>query len=240
MDVVRQGFGAGGFDGVEAISEHGAEDLDHLPVAARLSFQLAPHTAQGRWQIPLLERRPVAQCAGLAGQNRDVMERVADRLATTEGPIMAGHDLTVLPAFQPVGIGADLDGPPDRTGVDRVAVLVEAHEAGLGDGGRHCMEAVERADIGHQARTLLLEHLPDRPVRNVGMFVRLGVGDASVLEPGVQFGIGSELRARHEEPPPEHAHLVLDLALLPARGRGARPFIEGAIGSSPMDGGSTR
>ena len=50
------------------------------------------------------------------------------------------------------------------------------------------MEAVERADIGHQARTLLLEHVPDRPVRNVGMSVRLGVGDASVLEPGVQFG----------------------------------------------------
>ena len=215
MDVVRQGFGAGGFDGVEAISEHGAEDLDHLPVAARLSFQLAPHTAQGRWQIPLLERRPVAQCAGLAGQNRDVMERVVDRLATAEGPIMASHGLTILPAFQPVGIGADLDGPPDRTGVDRVAVLVEAHETGLGDRGRHCMEAVERADIGHEARTLLLEHLPDRPVRNVGMFVRLGVGDASVLEPGVQFGIGSELRPRHEEPPPEHAHLVLDLTLLP-------------------------
>jgi len=51
------------------------------------------------------------------------------------------------------------------------------------------MEAVERADIGHQARTLLLEHLPDRLVRDVGMFVRLGVGDASVLEPGIQFGI---------------------------------------------------
>jgi hypothetical protein len=27
----------------------------------------------------------------------------------------------------------------------------------------------------------------------------------------IQFGIGSELRPRHEEPPPEHAHLVLDL-----------------------------
>ena len=78
------------------------------------------------------------------------------------------------------------------------------------------MEAVERADIGHQARTLLLEHVPDRPVRNVGMSVRLGVSDASVLEPGVQFGTGSELRPRHEEPPPEHTHLVLDPTFLPA------------------------
>jgi hypothetical protein len=53
------------------------------------------------------------------------------------------------------------------------------------------------------------------------MPVRLGIGDASVLEPGVQLGIGFELRPRHEEPPPEHAHLVLDLTLLPARGRRA-------------------
>jgi len=43
---------------------------------------------------------------------------------------MATDDLAVLPAFQAVGISADLDGSPDRAGVDRVAVLVEAHEAG--------------------------------------------------------------------------------------------------------------
>ena len=109
MDVVSQGLRTSGFNGVQSIDEHGAEDLDHLPVAARLSFQLAPHTVQGRWQIPLLERRPVAQCAGLAGQNRDVMERVVYRLAATEGALMPPHDLTVLPAFKPVGIGTDLD-----------------------------------------------------------------------------------------------------------------------------------
>jgi hypothetical protein len=81
------------------------------------------------------------------------------------------------------------------------------------------MESVERADIGHQARALLFEHLPDRLVRNVGVPVRLGIGNAPVLEPGIQLGKGFELRARHEEPPPEHAHLVLDLPLLPARRR---------------------
>ena len=50
MNVVRQGLGAGGFDGVEAIGEHGAEDLDDLPITAGLSFQLALHTAQGPWR----------------------------------------------------------------------------------------------------------------------------------------------------------------------------------------------
>ena len=64
------------------------------------------------------------------------------------------------------------------------------------------MEAVERADIGHQARTLLCKHLPDRLVRNVGVPVRLGIGNAPVLEPGIQLGKRFELRAGHEEPPP--------------------------------------
>lgn len=118
MDVVRQGLGAGGFDGVQAIGEHGTEDLDYLPITAGLSFELTLHTAQGRWQIPVLERRPVAQRAGFAGQDRDVMERVVDRLAAAEGTIMAGDNLTILPAFQPVGIGAYLDRTADRAGVD--------------------------------------------------------------------------------------------------------------------------
>lgn len=77
------------------------------------------------------------------------------------------------------------------------------------------MEAIERADIGDQARPLGLKHLPNRLVRDVGMLVRLGMGDASVLEPGIQLGVGFELRPRHEEPPSKHANLVLDLTLLP-------------------------
>jgi hypothetical protein len=96
--------------------EHGAEDFEHPSVSTRLSFELALDPAHGRRQIPVLERRPVAQGAGLAGQNRDVMERVVDGLIATEGAIMAGHDLSVLPAFQPVGIGVDLDGKSGRAG----------------------------------------------------------------------------------------------------------------------------
>ncbi len=125
---------------------------------------------------------------------------------------MAGHDLTVLPAFQPVGIGADLDRPSDRTGVDRVTVLVEPHEAGFGHRRGNGMESVERVDIRHQARTLFFENFPDRLVREVRVPVRLGVGETAIVEPGVQFRIRFALRPWHEEPPPEHTHLVLDLA----------------------------
>lgn len=216
MNAMGQGLGAGGFDGVQPINEHGAKDIDHLPVAAGLSLELALNTAQGRWQIPFLERRSVTQGTGLAGQDRYIMQGIVDGVVASEGTHMATDDLTVLPAFQAIGIGADLDRPSDRTGVDRVTVLVEPHETGFGHRRGDGMESVERADIRHQVRTLLFEHLPDRLVRDVGMFVRLGIGDASILEPGVHLGKGFELRSRHEEPPPEHAHLVLDLALLPA------------------------
>ena len=60
MDIVRERLGAGGFDGIEAIGEHGAEDLDHLPVAAGLALQLAPHTPQSRRLLPSLEGCPIA------------------------------------------------------------------------------------------------------------------------------------------------------------------------------------
>ncbi len=134
---------------------------------------------------------------------------------------MAADDPTILPAFQSICVGSDLDRSADGTGIDRVTVLVEAHEAGLGHRCRHRVESVERADIGHQARALFLEHLPDRLVPHLRMRVCPSIGQASVLEPGVQLGIGLELRTRHEEPPPHHAHLVLDLTLLPVRRRGA-------------------
>lgn len=83
------------------------------------------------------------------------------------------------------------------------------------------MESIERADIRHQTRALFFECFPNRLVRDVRVFVRPGMVDASVFEPGIQLGIRSELRPRHEEPPPERTHLVLDLAFLPARSWGA-------------------
>jgi hypothetical protein len=144
------------------------------------------------------------------------MQGIVDGVVAPEDPIVARDDLAVLPAFQPVGVGPDLDRPPDCTGVDRVAVLVEPHETGLGHRRRNRVESIERADIGDQVRPFGLEHLPDRLVGHVGMLVRFGVGDAPIFEPGIQLSVGFELGSRHEEPLPDHADLVLDLALLPA------------------------
>jgi hypothetical protein len=96
MDVVGQSLGAGGFDGLQPVGEHGPEDLDHLPVAAGLAFELALNPAQGRWQVPVLEGGSVAQGAWFARQNRDVMKRIVDRLAATEGALMPPYLASAL------------------------------------------------------------------------------------------------------------------------------------------------
>lgn len=75
---------------------------------------------------------------------------------------------------------------------------------------------VERADVGHQARALVLEHFPDRSIPKLLVRMGLGPGNAAILEPGIEFGVALELGPRHEEPPPDYADLVLHLPLLPA------------------------
>ena len=52
------------------------------------ALQPAPHPLHGRRQHPVLERRAVAQRAGLAGQHRHVVPGIVDRLAAAEA---SGH-----------------------------------------------------------------------------------------------------------------------------------------------------
>ena len=182
MDVVRQRLGAGGVDGVQAIGEHGAQDVDHLSVAAGLALQLALHPADRNRQVPRLERSSVAQGTGFAGQDGDVVQGVIDGFAAPEGTRVAADDSAVLPAFEPIGIGLDLDRTPHGAGIDGVSVVVEPHEAGLGDGSRNRVESIERANVGHQARSLFFEYLPDRLLPHLGVFV------CSRIRPAPVFG----------------------------------------------------
>src|SRR6188472_1092680 len=86
---------------------------------------------------------------------------------------MIGDDAAVLTDLDSVRIGSDLDRPSDRAGADRVAVIVEPHEAGLRDRSRHRMEAIEAARIGHERRPLGLKGLPDGPIPELGMAMGL-------------------------------------------------------------------
>ena len=49
MDIVRQSLGAGGFHGFDPVGQHGAQDVDHLPVTSGLTLQFAPHAADWGW-----------------------------------------------------------------------------------------------------------------------------------------------------------------------------------------------
>ena len=139
---------------------------------------------------------------------------------------MFGDDPPVLADHDAVRIGVDFDGTADRTGGHRVFVVIEAHQAGLRDRRRHCMEPVEPASIGNELRPFRLEHFPDRLFGQFWMTVRLGVDDALVGEPGIQLVVAFEPKPRREEALTHEPDLVLDLTLLPAGRRRAGDRID--------------
>ena len=70
-----QRLGAGGLDRRQTMIEHRAEHFDELLIAVGMLLQLCANLSQRGRQIPILERRAVAQCARLAHQHRQIMPR---------------------------------------------------------------------------------------------------------------------------------------------------------------------
>src|SRR6516165_9059647 len=149
------------------------------------------------------------------------MPRIVDCLATPMAAGMFRDDATILANDNAIGIGMDVDRPPDGAGVHRVLVVVEAHQAGLRHRRRQRVEAVEPATIRDEIWPLLLEDVPYRLVRPFRMGMHLGVGDTFVGQPGVQLIVGFDPKPRREKTFPDQTDLVLDLTLLPTRGRRA-------------------
>src|SRR2546421_8634004 len=106
----------------------------------------------------------------------------------------------------------DFDRTPYGVCHHRVFVVVEAHQAGLRDRRRHCVEAVEPTGIGNKLWPLRLEHLPDRLLTQLRMAMRLGIGNAPVGEPGIHLLVALEPQARREEALADEPDLILDLA----------------------------
>jgi len=159
---------------------------------------------------------------------------VGDLIAPELARVLSHHD-AVLRDVDALGIGMNVDRPPDGLGGDRVLVAIEAHEAGLGDRGADGVEAVEGAAIRHEDRPLGLQHLEDRLLLLLRMSLRLRVGDALVGEPPVEIVERLEDGARREEPLADHTHLVLDLSLLPARRRRARGGLDQMVAHQPLE-----
>jgi hypothetical protein len=84
---------------------------------------------------------------------------------------MLGNNPAVLADYDTVRIGLDFNGPPNGARRHRVFVVVEAHQAGLGDRGGHGMEAVKATGIGDEPRSLSFEDFPDGSVRELRMSV---------------------------------------------------------------------
>ena len=185
MDVVRQSLRACCFNGVQSIGQNGPEDIDHLAVAARLTFKLLSHTPNGKGQFPFFERSTVAQSAGFAREHRQIVQRIIECFAATEGAFVLTNDLSILPTFQPIRIGAYLHGTTNCAGIDGVTVVIEPDQTGLGYRCRGRVESIKGADIWDQAGALFLEHFPDGPVAHLRVFVRLGIGDAAIFKPCV-------------------------------------------------------
>ncbi len=180
MNAVSDRLGAGCFDGRQAVGQNRVEDVDHLPIAVVGIGELAPYTFNRRRKHPVLEGSAVAQGTGFASQHRHVMPGIVDGIAATERASMLGNDASVLTDHNPVGVGMNLDRPPDGAGRDRVFVVVEAHQAGLRDRCRHRVESVEPAGIGNELWPFRLEHLPHRLLRLFRVAMCLGVGDAFI------------------------------------------------------------
>ena len=107
-DAGVQGFADRVVDRVQAVDQHRRQHAHEAPVGLVAAAQLAPQPGQGRRQRPVQERRAVAQRAGLAGQDRQVVPGIIDRPAPAEAAGVLGHHLAGAAHDDPVGIGADL------------------------------------------------------------------------------------------------------------------------------------
>src|SRR5512132_316181 len=150
------------------------------------------------------------------------MPGVVEAAAAAKAAGVLADNSPVLPNDDAIGIGLDLDRPADGTRGHRVLVVVEANEASLRDRSGDGVEAIEPPGNRHQVRPLRREHLPDRLLGDLGMLVRLGVGDAAIEQQGIQLLVAGYPQPRREETLASQPDLVLDLPLFPTGGRRAR------------------
>src|SRR6202035_5779980 len=114
-----------------------------ISVAIIRAPQLTPHELQAGRQEPVLEGGAVTQGTGLPGEHRHVMPGIVDRLAAAEAAAMLAGDCALLADHNVIGIGLDLDRPSHGARGDRVLVVIEAYQAGLGDRRLRRVEPVE-------------------------------------------------------------------------------------------------
>lgn len=168
------------------------------------------------------------RCAGRRACGPELADNARDRkwCVPPEVTLMFPDDLFAAADDDPVRIGAHLHRPARRPGHDRVAVAVEADEAGAGNGMLALMETVEGRQDRLKDRPLHLQRLGHGYIAALGMGVMLGPAPALSLEPSVELGQAREPKPGLEEARPDRLYLLLDLPFPippPACRRSVRP-----------------
>ena len=129
---------------------------------------------------------------------------------------MFGNDGIATANDDSICIGSDLDRTPGCLGHYRVAVTIEADQAGAGDRVLGLVEPVERRQHRLQRWPLSGQRFGNRHIAILGMRLHRCPAEALGLQPPVQLLEAGEPQPGLEEPPPDRLDLVLYLPLLPA------------------------
>lgn len=203
-------------DRSKTIGGHASEYGDHLSVTVIDALQPLANLLHRGWQNPFPERSTVAQGTGFASEDKDVMPGIIDGIAAAKAALMFRDRHPILLDDDPVRIGMKLDGATNGSRQDRVFAVVEADGAGLRHRGRNAVEAIEWANVAHEAAAFGFEHLPNCLRRLFGLAMSLGIGNAFIEQPDIQFLQAFDSETRRKKLLAHKADLVLDLSLLPA------------------------
>lgn len=141
------------------------------------------------------------------------MPGIVGALSATGATLVLADIDPILLDDDPISIGMHLDWTVNGSRQDRVFVpqgidsldqflifvTVETDRAGLRHPRRNTVEAIEWADVAHEAAAFGFEHLADGLSRLFGMAMSLGIGNAFVEQPGIQFLQTLDSEAWHKE-----------------------------------------
>src|SRR3546814_14101290 len=109
------------------------------------------------------------------------MPGIVYRAVPTEVALMLPDDRIAAAYDDAIGIGAHLNGPACGRRHDRVAVAIEADEAGAGDGMLALMESVARCQARLHGGSLNIQRLGHETIHALGMGLMLVSEPASGL-----------------------------------------------------------
>ena len=177
--------------GIESGDRYGSQDLRHDPVTAGMTPQAVLKLTQRHRQIS--KGRSVAQRAGLALNQRDVVLPVVADLVAIQQARMAGYQRI---------IGHHLDAGRIQTAADpltrvltrhRVAVAPDADQAGAGDPRRPLDVTVEWRWHRHQFSALQLQHFGHTQPAVLRVRQLVPKRAAALAQPGIEFLEGVKL-----------------------------------------------